>query len=85
MLLFTVTLAVGALTFWHSRNDDDAVERFRSFFSYGTIYDLKRSLPPVTDQASLVYGGISLFSIFIILLMILLILKAARRNDPRRK
>jgi hypothetical protein len=80
VLLFTATLAVGALTLWHSHNDDGAVERFRSLFSYGTIYDLKRSLPSVTDQASLLYGGISLFSI----IMILLVLRAVLRNDSRR-
>ena len=80
VLVFTATLAVGALTLWHSRNDDDAVDHFRSLFSYGTIYDLKHSLPSVTDQESLLYGGISLFSI----IMILLLLRAVLRNDSRR-
>lgn len=80
ILLFTATLVVGTLTRWHSSNDDDAVERFRSLFSSTTIYDVKRSLASVTDRASLLYGGISLFSI----IMILLVLRAARRNDSRR-
>jgi uncharacterized membrane protein YidH (DUF202 family) len=82
ILLFTVTLAVGALALWHSSNDNEAVERFRSLFSTSTVSDLKHSLPSVTDQASLLYGGISLFAIAIIVL----VLRAARRptsRDPR--
>jgi hypothetical protein len=79
ILLFTVTLALGALTLWHSSNDDEAVERFRSFFSTSTVYDLKDSLPSVTDQASLLYGGISLFAIIVIVL----VLKAAWRDSSR--
>ena len=81
ILLFTVTLAVGALA-WHSINDNEAVERFRSLFSTSTVYDLKHSLPSVTDRASLWYGGISLFAIIVIVL----VLRAARRaasRDPR--
>jgi uncharacterized membrane protein YidH (DUF202 family) len=82
ILLFIVTLALGALTLWHSSNDDEAVERFRSLFSTSTVYDLKDSLPSVTDQASLLYGGIALFAIIVIVL----VLRAAWRDpsrDPR--
>lgn len=79
ILLFTATLVVGTLTLWHSRNDNDAVERFRSLFSYEAVYEFKRSLPSVTDRASLWYGGISLFSV----IMMLLVLRAARRNGSR--
>jgi hypothetical protein len=82
ILLFTITLAVGALALWHSSNDNEAVERFRLLFSTSTVYDLKHSLPSVTDQASLLYGCISLFAIAIIVL----VLRAARRTasrDPR--
>lgn len=79
ILLFTATLGVGALTLWHSRNDDEAVEHFRSLFSTSTLYDLKHSLPSVTDQASLLYGGISLFAI----IMIVLVLRAVLRGSSR--
>jgi hypothetical protein len=79
ILLFTVTIAVGALTLWHSSNDNEAVERFRALFSTGTVYDLKHSLPSVTDRASLLYGGISLFAIIVIVL----VLRAARRDSSR--
>jgi uncharacterized membrane protein YidH (DUF202 family) len=79
ILLFTVTLAVGALALWHSSNDNEAVERFRSLFSTSTVYDLKHSLPSVTDRASLLYGGISLFAIIVIVL----VLRAARRDTSR--
>jgi hypothetical protein len=84
ILLFTVTLAVGALTLWHSSNDDEAVERFWSLFSTSTVYDLKPFLPSFTDPASLLYGGISSFAI----IMIVLVLRAARRatsRDPRNR
>jgi hypothetical protein len=85
ILLFTATLTVGALTLWHSSNDNDAVEQFRSLFSSSTLYNLKHSvteysLPSINDRASLWYGGISLFSVIVILL----VLKAARRSDSRR-
>jgi len=90
ILLFTVTLAVGALTFLHSSNDNEVLERFRSFFSTSTLYDLKYSLLSVVDysllsvvdRGNLLYGGISLFAI----IMIVLVLRAARRaasRDPR--
>jgi hypothetical protein len=79
ILLFTVTLALGAITLWHSGNDDEAVERFRSFFSISTLYDLKPFLPSVTDPASLLYGGISLLAI----IMIVLVLRAAGRATSR--
>jgi hypothetical protein len=79
LLLFTVTLAVGALTLWQSSNDNEAVERFRSLFSTSAVYDLQNSLPSVTDQASLLYGGISLFAIIVIVL----VLRAARRDSSR--
>jgi hypothetical protein len=84
ILLFTVTLALGAITLWHSSNDDEAVERFRSLFSTNTVYDLKPFLPSVTDPASLLYGSISLFAI----IMIVLLLRAAGRaaaRDPRNR
>ena len=79
ILLFTATLAVGMLTLWHSGNDSSAVEEFKSLFSSTTLYDLKQSLPSVTDRASLWYGGISVFSVIVILL----VLRAARRNGSR--
>jgi len=79
ILLFTVTLALGALALWHSSNDNEAVERFRSLFSTNTVYDLQHSLPSFTDRASLLYGGISLFAIIVIVL----VLRAARRDSSR--
>ncbi len=88
ILLFTVTLAVGALALWHSTNDNEAVERFQSLFSTSTVYELKHSMPSVIDPSSLVsvidlsilvYGGISLFAI----IMIVLVLKAVRRDSSR--
>jgi hypothetical protein len=84
ILLFTTTLAVGALALWHSSNDNEAVERFRSLFSTSTLYDLKHSVPSIIDLSSLAYGGISLFAIIIIVL----VLRAARRaasRDPRNR
>jgi hypothetical protein len=84
ILLFTTTLAVGALALWHSSNDNEAVERFRSLFSTSTVYDLKHSVPSIIDLSSLAYGGISLFAIIIIVL----VLRAARRaasRDPRNR
>jgi len=79
LLLFTVTLAVGALTLWQSSNDNEAVERFRSLFSTSAVYDLQNSLPSVTDQASLLYGGIALLAIIVIVLA----LRAAWRDSSR--
>jgi ABC-type phosphate transport system permease subunit len=79
ILLFTVTLAVGALTLWQSSNDNEAVERFRSLFSTSAVYDLQNSLPSVTDQASLLYGGIALLAIIVIVLA----LRAAWRDSSR--
>jgi hypothetical protein len=79
ILLFTATLALGAVTLWHSSNDDEGVERFRSLFSTSTVYDLKPFLPSVTDPTSLLYGGISLFAIIVIVL----VLKAAWRDSSR--
>src|SRR5262245_41969073 len=85
ILLFSLTLAVGALT-WHANDDNDAVERFRSLFSTSTIYELKHSLPSdpsslvsVINPSSLVYGGISLFAI----ILIILVVRAARRAASR--
>jgi hypothetical protein len=83
ILLFTVTLAVGVLTLWHSSNDTEAVERFRSLFSTSTVYDLKHSLPSVIDRASLLYGGISLFAIIMIVLVLWAARRAASRDYPR--
>jgi hypothetical protein len=87
ILLFAVTIAVGALT-WHASDDNEAVERFRSLFSTSTVYELKHSMPSVVDPSSLVsvidlsslvYGGISLFAIIVIIL----VLRAARRDSSR--
>jgi len=87
ILLFTVTLAVGALT-WHGSDDNEAVEQFRSLFSTRTVYQLKHSmLPPidpsslvsVIDLSSLVYGGISSFAI----ILIVVVIRAARRAASR--
>jgi hypothetical protein len=79
LLLFTVTLAVGALTLWQSSNDNEAVGRFRSLFSTSAVHDLQNSLPSVTDQASLLYGGIALLAIIVIVLA----LRAAWRDSSR--
>ena len=85
ILLFSLTLAVGALT-WHANDDNDDVERFRSLFSTSTIYELKHSLPSdpsnlvsVINLSSLVYSGISLFAI----ILIILVVRAARRAASR--
>ena len=80
ILLFSVTLALGALTLWHSRDDTEAVERFWSLFSISTVDDLKHSLPSVIDQASLWYGGISLFAIIVIVLVLRAVCRAASRG-----
>jgi len=87
ILLFTVTLAVGALT-WHGSDDNEAVEQFRSLFSTRTVYQLKHSmlspidpssLVSVIDLSSLVYGGISSFAI----ILIVVVIRAARRAASR--
>lgn len=78
-LLFTATLVVGALTLWQSGNNNDAVESFKALFSSNTLYNLKHLLPSLTDRTSLLYGGLSLFS----LIMILLVIVAALRNGSR--
>ena len=91
ILLFTVTLAVGALALWHSSNDTEAVERFRSLFSTSTVYDLKYSLLSVVDysllsvvnRGSLLYGSISLFAIIMIVLVLWAARRAASRDYPR--
>jgi chromosome segregation ATPase len=81
ILLFTVTLALGALTLLHSNNDNDAVLRFRSLFSNRTLYNLKHTLTSsITDRASLGYGGLSLFAI----IMIVFVFRIARRHDSQR-
>ena len=80
ILLFTVTLALGALTLLHSSNDKDAVLRLRSLFSNRTLYNLTPTLVSMTEGASLWYGGLSLFAI----IMIVLVFRAARRNDSQR-
>jgi chromosome segregation ATPase len=79
ILLFTVTLALGALTLLHSSNDKDAVLRLRSLFSNRTLYNLTPTLVSMTEGASLWYGGLSLFAI----IMIVLVFRAARRNDSQ--
>src|SRR4029077_1763842 len=78
--LFTLTLALGALTLSRSGNDADAVLRFRSLFSTHTLYDLTPLLTSITDRTSLWYGGISLFAI----VMIVLVFRAARVNGSQR-
>ena len=78
ILLFAVTLVVGALAFWYARGDSDAVVRLRSLFFGSTVYDLKRTLTTVPDKASLWYGGISLFAIA----MAVLAFRGGRRDGP---
>ena len=87
ILLFTVTLAVGALA-WPATRDSEAVENFHSLFSTRTVYELKQSMPsvvdssslvPVIDLPSLVYGGISLFAI----ILSVMIVRAACRTASR--
>src|SRR6266478_6605946 len=80
ILLFTLTLALGALTLLRSGNDADAVLRFRSLFSTHTLYDLTPLLTSITDRTGLWYGGISLFAI----IMIVLVFRAARVNGSQR-
>src|SRR6266436_4436039 len=80
ILLFTLTVALGALTLLRSGNDADAVLRFRSLFSTHTLYDLTPLLTSITDRTSLWYGGISLFAI----IMIVLVFRAARVNGSQR-
>jgi hypothetical protein len=84
-LLFTITLALGAITLWDSGNDNEAVERFRSLFSTSTVYDIKPFLPSVTDPASLLYGGISLFAIIMVVLVLRAAHHAASRDPSPRK
>jgi myosin heavy subunit len=76
ILLFTVTAILGAVTFMRSSNDSEAVVRFRSLFSYHTVYGLKHTLASMTDGTSVWYGGISLVAIIVIVLVI----RAARRD-----
>jgi chromosome segregation ATPase len=78
ILLFTITLALGALTLLYSSND--AVFRFRSLFSNRTLDNLKADLTSITDVTSLWYGGISLFAI----IMIVLVFRAARHAGSQR-
>ncbi|MGH7825529.1 MAG: hypothetical protein ACREQ7_10205 [Candidatus Binatia bacterium] len=63
VVLFTVTLALGGVILLHSRENDDAIRRFRSFFSNPPA----RSFPDIPafigDPGSLWYGGISLVAI----------------------
>jgi myosin heavy subunit len=80
ILLLTVTVTLGAVTFMRSSNDTDAVLRFRSLFSYQTLYTLKHALTSITDGMSFWYGGISLFAV----IMIALVFRAARRNSSPR-
>jgi len=90
ILLFTVTLAVGALA-WPATRDSEAVEHFHSLFSTRTVYELKHSMPsvvdssnlvPVIDLPSLVYGGIALFAIILIVLLTRAACHAASRDHP---
>jgi myosin heavy subunit len=81
ILLFTVTVILGAVTFMRSSNDSDAVLRFRSLFSYQTLYGLTHTLASITqtDGTSVWYGGISLLAI----IMIVLVFRAARRDGAQ--
>src|SRR5262245_16827546 len=80
ILLVTVTLVIGTLTLLHSRDDNDAILRLRSFFSNRALSTFGHSLPSVTNRTSVWYGGIALFSI----IMIVLVFRAARRRGSRR-
>ena len=81
ILLFTVTIAVGTLS-WHASDDDEAVEHLRSLVSTSRAYELKQFIPSIViDPLSLMYGGVALFAI----ILIVLVLRAARRgasSDP---
>jgi hypothetical protein len=73
ILLFSVTLALGVTALLSSSNDAEALEDFRSLFLLSTlykVYELKHFLPSAIDQASLLYGGISLFAIIVIVLVL---------------
>ncbi|HEY7322994.1 MAG TPA: hypothetical protein VIE89_36000 [Candidatus Binatia bacterium] len=84
LLLFTVTMAVGVLT-WHASDDDAAVEDLRLLFSTSTLYELKHFIPSIIiEPLSLVYGAVSLFAI----ILIVLVLRAVRRGalrDPKNR
>ena len=81
ILLVTVTLVIGTLTLFYSRDDNDAILRLRSFFSnHAKISTFDHSLPSVTNGTSVWYGGIALFAI----VMIVLVFRAARRRGSRR-
>ena len=80
ILLFTVTVTLGAVTFMRSSNDSDALLRFRSLFSYHTLYTFRHTLTSITDVTSLWYGAVSLFAI----IMVVLVFRAARRNGSPR-
>ncbi|HXV78981.1 MAG TPA: hypothetical protein VEG60_03805 [Candidatus Binatia bacterium] len=79
ILLFTITLAVGAATFIRSGNDSNAVLRFRAFPSNSTLNDFKHLLISLADGTSLWYGGMSLFAI----LMIGLVFRVARSGGSQ--
>jgi hypothetical protein len=80
ILLFTITLALGALTLPQFTNNNDAIRHFRAFFSDRTLYNLKPTLASITASASLWYGALSLFAI----LMIVLVFWSARRRGAQR-
>ena len=80
ILLVTVTLVVGTLTLFRSRDDSDAVLRLSSLFSSRALSNLGHSLPSVMDGASVWYGGIALFAI----IMIGFVFRAARRGGSHR-
>src|SRR5215468_8155238 len=80
ILLVTVTLVIGTLTLLHSRDDNDAILRLRSFFSNRALSTFDHSLPSVTNGTSVWYTGIALFSI----IMIVLVFRAACRGGSRR-
>src|SRR5262245_14463728 len=80
ILLVTVTVVVGTLTLFHSRDDNDTVLRLRSLFSSRALSTFEHSLPSITDGTSVWYGGNALFAIF----MIVLVFRAARRGGSGR-
>ncbi len=76
VLLFTATVILGAVTFTRFGNDSAAVLRFRSLFSYQSLYSLKYALTSVAERGNPWYAGLSLFAI----LMIVLVFRVARRD-----
>src|SRR5262245_66590352 len=80
ILLVTVTLVIGTLTLLHSRDDNDAIVRLRSFFSNRALSTFDHSLPSVTNGTSVWYGGVALFSI----IMVRVVFRPAGSGGSRR-